>query len=1517
VGKQPKAQLVKKLHNILLALALFSILENSTAQGPVLFDTPAMPSYGFFDKNCFIKTAYPKGEIQLPQGGVDGMSEERPMNISIPTNRPTWALAIAHAWNYNRNIIQRVDHPKIALWMVIPAEETGWACDCGAEWPADRIPWNTVLKGPAHPDFFHNEWCGTKGGFYNEGCYQMLELAWCTDLSQTWPWRFKPGRFEGSIPGSHFEISALGFAYRSIENHSLLDAAWGIDIWPIIDATKDPNAYEKLIASGWNDWAGGVQQNVSGFAGNGQGFNLYTPAGRAAAIASDNWNLTSNSDRYPEITGWGINALEQNTTSSYYKWTNPVVTSVPGPQQNHVFYGYYNADITWAIVQEYLTTINYFYSEFSPAQWAVITQNVKKVFDKLGGGAAIPFKQLGPVIDEIILNLPKENPVMSTVFNASLPAYNNGERKPIGKLAPASHIENLNENDTICKGQAIILEGVIDGGDGPNVTYTWYKDGSPIGGNTKQLVLSSTVAGQFVYTLKVCNPAPDFGGCFPACCPKTIVVNNCNTCSIVATASTVNTPCQNMHGGKINLSISGTSNYTISYQCATFGSTVSGTSSSITLEDVPNGAYNIVIQDKGNPSCKFNLSAEVGYVTAINEKLTADILSMTKCEAQLKTGLAQDNCECEWSVYFDTPNGAWGDVTFVIITPSNGQGFRLRKDRAKNYLAPTKTTFKLCSGEKIKFEVETQVASGSCLGTVPYNKNPFAVDAWIVNPQGVEVLRVRVPANSVEQYTNVVAFDYLVNCAYTPGSYTYAWNPGAAVGPGAQVAANISTTYTVVATSVANPQCTLSDTVLVPFTCNAPCVTPKAVISGTKAICAGDSALITVALTGEMPFKLKLSNGLTKWTVANISANSYSFYAKNIGTYKVDSVFSSTCDTLGTGAATISFVSALKVNLGRDTALCAGAALELNAGSGFLNYSWSGGGSASTKTVSAAGQYIVDVDNGGACTASDTIVVWTLAKTIIDFGADTLSICPGKNIVLSPLLSGGTPLYSYLWSGLASGTSATFNASTAGYYKVQSTDSKGCTAKDSVYVTVKNNLTLTLNNKSICEGDSLLLNTGYDQVNYTMLWNTGANTQSIKVAAAGIYGVVVDDGNGCKGSDSMLLAWYPKTKVDLGIDQSICPQSTVTLDAGSGFTKYLWSGLDSSQTLLKGPGEYSVVAIDANGCVAKDTIVLNALAAPVLNIGKDIDTCAGPSVVLSAQNVDPSWTLLWNKATAGATLTVDQSGLYFLMATDLQGCEGRDSLLANFRTKPSVNLLNGLDTSYICEGAVLLLDAGAAPLGTSYEWNVKNNFSQSISVSVEGWYQVILHNGACADTDGVYVKESAMPQNVLHNLFLPQKSIYCFVEEGPQVLSADPIDGVKYSYLWSTNEKTSAISVAAAGIYSVTLSKGDCNSKDEVTFYDFCNTSFYLPNTFTPNGDNKNEVFYAVGENVLNFQMLIFDRWGELLYSSTDIHEGWDGKYHGALVQQDVYVVKVNYAQSKTDGSKHLMQRISHLSVVH
>jgi gliding motility-associated-like protein len=69
-----------------------------------------------------------------------------------------------------------------------------------------------------------------------------------------------------------------------------------------------------------------------------------------------------------------------------------------------------------------------------------------------------------------------------------------------------------------------------------------------------------------------------------------------------------------------------------------------------------------------------------------------------------------------------------------------------------------------------------------------------------------------------------------------------------------------------------------------------------------------------------------------------------------------------------------------------------------------------------------------------------------------------------------------------------------------------------------------------------------------------------------------------------------------------------------------------------------------------------------------------------------------------------------------------------------------------------------------------------------------------------------------------------------------------------------------------------------------------------VPNSFTPNGDGINDEFVIISEDITNFSLMIFNRWGELLYESTDIEESWDGTYKGKLSQIDTYIWKIRYS---------------------
>lgn len=108
------------------------------------------------------------------------------------------------------------------------------------------------------------------------------------------------------------------------------------------------------------------------------------------------------------------------------------------------------------------------------------------------------------------------------------------------------------------------------------------------------------------------------------------------------------------------------------------------------------------------------------------------------------------------------------------------------------------------------------------------------------------------------------------------------------------------------------------------------------------------------------------------------------------------------------------------------------------------------------------------------------------------------------------------------------------------------------------------------------------------------------------------------------------------------------------------------------------------------------------------------------------------------------------------------------------------------------------------------------------------------------------------------------------------------------------------------------FSNGKCFSQNELeVIVEGCpETTLYIPNTFTPNGDGINDEFGAYGTNIETFEMEIYNRWGEIIFRSNGIEKRWDGYYKGNLSQDGIYVYKI-YFKSKNLKSQQIIGRVA------
>jgi gliding motility-associated-like protein len=360
-------------------------------------------------------------------------------------------------------------------------------------------------------------------------------------------------------------------------------------------------------------------------------------------------------------------------------------------------------------------------------------------------------------------------------------------------------------------------------------------------------------------------------------------------------------------------------------------------------------------------------------------------------------------------------------------------------------------------------------------------------------------------------------------------------------------------------------------------------------------------------------------------------------------------------------------------------------------------------------------------------------------------------------------------------------------------------------------------------------------------------WNFGnnqtsniQNPPSVQYNNAGAYNIIVTATNssGCVGKDSLPLIVNPLPAINAGVDATICRFNSYTLTATGG-NKYYWS---SSQKL-------------------------------------SCDSCTSPLIV------------------------PDSSAWYYLAGTDKNGCSNNDSVYV--KVIQPVNLIVGPgDTT--CVGSNKTLQASGADI---YQWSpgiYLNNtsianpvFHATTDTTIQ--YTVIAsdQNHCFTDTASVTVKAYPIPSVKING----PSDITINVGNSVALTTQNSADVT--SWRWNPpqglNDATIPNPIAApkeTTVYTVVAANaGSCVSRAQITINVICNNAnIYIPNTFSPNNDGVNDVFYVRGTGLYTIKsMIIFNRWGQVVFEKMNFHAndanaGWNGKYNGVDASSDAYV---------------------------
>jgi len=606
----------------------------------------------------------------------------------------------------------------------------------------------------------------------------------------------------------------------------------------------------------------------------------------------------------------------------------------------------------------------------------------------------------------------------------------------------------------------------------------------------------------------------------------------------------------------------------------------------------------------------------------------------------------------------------------------------------------------------------------------------------------------------------------------------------------------------------------------------------------------------------------------------------------------------------------------------------------INISLGADNYWWDFGDSSNpddestdvnpTYTYPGPGLYLVTLvaEPGVSCT--DTAIIELNLYPFLVPNMDANADCSSQPVVFTDQsVSGFGTIESWNWDfgdgAISTTQNPTYQYGDGGSYTVTLTITTdlGCEETVTEVVDVSpspipsiSNTLLCIDQQPIQFSDESVISSG-NVVSWE--WDFGdTNTSSLEnpthtYAVPDDYTVelLVTSDQGCESLYLFDFTIYPETMADAGPDQTVCHGEEVQLLATGGVS-YEWQPnpfltenniANPTFTMTQDGGtvttNFMVEVSDPNGCTDMDEVTITGLPLPNADTGADIIICLGDATTINAtasdmnndiNNVTIQWspnTNITGANTLNPQVSPTEATTYIMTVTDLgTSCIEVDSIIVDV-LQPIIPEI--IDDLIICEGDEVQLSASG---GDYYEWSPSNSLSSAdianpmASPEVTTTYNVTISNDCYESNASLTVEVLPLP----------------FVDAGePAVLNVGEIATLQgqseYGFSWSPldgiltdpmGQNPDVQPLNSTSYFLTVISPNGCIAVDS-TFVEVTNNIFLLlPNAFSPNGDGVNDELFLNHAGIKElYRFSIYNRWGQLVFTTTDIGQGWDGIFNG------------------------------------
>lgn len=647
------------------------------------------------------------------------------------------------------------------------------------------------------------------------------------------------------------------------------------------------------------------------------------------------------------------------------------------------------------------------------------------------------------------------------------------------------------------------------------------------------------------------------------------------------------------------------------------------------------------------------------------------------------------------------------------------------------------------------------------------------------------------------------------------------------------------------------------------------------------------------------------------------------------------------------------------IDFGPDVVLCTGETITLATNPTNGAYVWQDNSLADTLLVTTPGTYMLTITNQCGSVADTIVINYTSAVAPLDFGPD-ISLCSGQQVFLHANNIGAD----FLWQD--NSTAESFLVTTTGSYYLQISN-ECSTVSDTIVVTFIDAMPQVVlpDQINLCVGETLMLDAAIPDASYR--WNDNSQNQQLLVTAPGMYSVTVTNACGSGADTTMVLSGGQAPTIALGADLQLCTGESILLEpVFSDVDAWLWhDGSTLSTYTVANPGEVYVAVSNLCG-TTYDTIQVSLQAAiPPLDLGLDIQACAGETVTIESGIVDVNY--LWQDGSTNPDFTTSQSGIFILEIHNPCGMSA-DTIEVDISGTPPTVILPA-DTS-LCAGQSLLLTANPEA-ETTIEWQ-DGSLTPTYSVTSTGVYTLSASNRCGDATDTIMVTYQDAPDAFTlgsdttlcpgETILLSSPSIFYEVawQDGsgmlhlvadrpglyslllsndcgmaydeiqidydtdiPQlnfdasipwcegdIIALDATQNFAAEYLWSTGSSDPLIEINTPGVYTIEVAVPCKTISQVVDIYQDTDcdvdvhNDIFIPNIFSPDGNGINDLFsvsFGPDLMVISMEGSIFDRWGNLVYTSKDIPFQWDGYFAGKEALPGVFIYLIKY--TFMDGS--------------